>query len=47
LGDWWTRFQDVDDDERATMLKADSSPKPRRKRKRRKPGESAAETQPA
>ena len=47
LGDWWTRFQDVDDDERAAMLKADSSPKPRRKRKRRKPGESAAETQPA
>jgi poly(A) polymerase len=44
LGDWWTRFQEVDEDERAAMLLADTAPKPRRKRKRRKPGESAGET---
>ena len=47
LGDWWTRFQDVGDDERAAMLRADSAPRPRRKRKRRKPGEaSSGEVQP-
>ncbi|MHB1187666.1 polynucleotide adenylyltransferase PcnB [Thiobacillus sp.] len=48
LGEWWTRFQEVGEDERAAMLLADSAPKPRRKRKRRKPGEaSSGETQPA
>ena len=47
LGDWWTRFQDASDDERAAMLIADSAPKPRRKRKRRKPGEAGGEAQPA
>ncbi len=47
LGDWWTRFQEVDEDERAAMLIADSAPKPRRRRKRRKAGESATEAQPA
>jgi len=47
LGEWWTRFQEVDDDERAAMLLADSAPKPRRKRKRKKPGEAAGESQPA
>jgi poly(A) polymerase len=47
LGEWWTRFQDVDDDERASMLLVDSAPKARRKRKRRKPGEaSSGEAQP-
>ena len=39
LGEWWTRFQEVDDDERAAMLLVDSAPKPRRKRKRKKPSE--------
>ena len=48
LGEWWTRFQEVDDDERSAMLMADSGPKPRRKRRRRKPGESSGnEAQPA
>ena len=47
LGEWWTRFQEVDDDERASMLLADSAPKPRRRRKRRKPGEAGGEAQPA
>ncbi|OYW15386.1 MAG: poly(A) polymerase [Hydrogenophilales bacterium 12-64-6] len=47
LGEWWTRFQEVDEDERASMLLADNAPKPRRKRKRKKPGEAAGETQPA
>ncbi|MHB1053319.1 MAG: polynucleotide adenylyltransferase PcnB [Thiobacillus sp.] len=44
LGDWWTRFQEVDDDARESMLKADSAPKPRRRRKRKQPGEAAGET---
>ncbi len=47
LGEWWTRFQDADEDERASMLVTDSSPKPRRRRKRRKPGEGTAEALPA
>jgi poly(A) polymerase len=46
LGEWWTRFQEVDDDERAAMLLVDSAPKARRKRKRRKPADSAGEAQP-
>jgi len=44
LGEWWTRFQDVGDDEREAMLMADQSPKPRRRRKRKSPGEAASET---
>jgi poly(A) polymerase len=47
LGNWWTRFQDADDDERAAMLMADSGPKPRRKRKRKKPADAAGEAPPA
>lgn len=43
LGEWWTRFQDVDDDERAAMLLVDSGPKPRRKRKRKKSADTAGE----
>ena len=42
LGEWWTRFQEVGEDERAAMLLADNAPRPRRKRKRRKPGAAAA-----
>ena len=42
LGEWWTRFQEVDDDERAAMLLADSAPKARRKRRRKKPGEASS-----
>jgi len=44
LGEWWTRFQDAGDDEREAMLIADHSPKPRRRRKRKSPGEAASET---
>lgn len=48
LGDWWTRFQEANDTERTGMLQVDNGPKPRRRRKRRKPGESAtAGAQPA
>jgi len=47
LGDWWTRFQEVDDDARESMLKADSAPKPRRRRKRKTPGETHGENEPA
>ncbi|MFO7542824.1 MAG: polynucleotide adenylyltransferase PcnB [Thiobacillus sp.] len=43
LGDWWTRFQDAGEDERASMLQADSSPKPRR-RKRKKSNADTSET---
>ena len=47
LGEWWTRFQEVGEDERAAMLLADNAPKPRRKRTRQKPGEAAGATHPA
>jgi poly(A) polymerase len=46
LGDWWTRFQDADEDTRAEMLLADTSPKPRKRRKRRKPSDASGEAQP-
>ena len=43
VGEWWTRFQDVDADARTEMLVADSGPaKKRRKRRRRKTGGSTA-----
>ena len=35
LGDWWTTFQDADEETRKNMLIADSSPKPKRRRKRK------------
>ena len=43
LGEWWTHFQDANDDERATMLVADSGLKPRRKRRRKKAVAAAGE----
>ena len=46
LGEWWTRFQVADENERAAMLIADNGPKPRRKRRRKKPGEAAADALP-
>ncbi len=36
IGDWWTRFQDATDDERAGMLLA-TDEAPKKKRRRRKP----------
>ena len=40
LADWWTRFQDADETTRHTMLKTDTSAKPRRRR-RKSSGDSA------
>ncbi len=49
LAEWWTGFQDAGDEERTTMLRADSGPKLRRRRKRRTSGDSdaASEAPPA
>jgi poly(A) polymerase len=44
LGDWWTAFQDADDEARKAMLLADTGPKPKRRRRRRK-SEAGAEAQ--
>ena len=38
VGEWWTRFQDADEQERQDMLIAEGEPKKRRRRRRRKPG---------
>jgi poly(A) polymerase len=46
LGEWWTRFQDAGDEERTAMLRADSGPKPRRRKRRKPSGGAATETQP-
>jgi poly(A) polymerase len=47
LADWWTRFQDADEDERTGMLvtatAGEGSKRKRRKRPRRKPGDDAVE----
>lgn len=37
LGEWWTAFANAEGDERAAMLQADTAPKKRRKRSRKKP----------
>ncbi|MBQ0711664.1 MAG: polynucleotide adenylyltransferase PcnB [Porticoccus sp.] len=37
LGDWWTQFQDADEDKRQTMADSVQQPKSKRRRKRRKP----------
>ncbi len=42
LGDWWTRFQEADEAERAAMLVRDEETKPRRRRRRKKPAGRAA-----
>jgi poly(A) polymerase len=47
LGDWWTDFQDADEDSRKAMLVADSGPKPKRRRRRRKPADSESSAVPA
>ncbi len=43
LAEWWTRFQDVDSDQRQAMLVADSGPKPRKRRRKRKPADQGAD----
>jgi len=47
LAEWWTHFQDASDEERTAMLRADSGPKPRRRRKRRQPGDSDVDSEAA
>jgi poly(A) polymerase len=42
LADWWTAFAEADNETRTTMLQADTAPKKRKKRNRKKP--SAATT---
>ncbi len=44
IGEWWTQFQDANESAREQMLKADSGPakKRRRRRKPRAPGDAAA-----
>ena len=37
LGEWWTKFADADAEIRASMLMADTNPKKRRKKSRKKP----------
>ena len=38
IGEWWTAFANAEGDTRAEMLQADTAPKKRRKRNRKKPG---------
>ncbi len=38
IGEWWTAFANAEGDERAAMLQADTAPKKRRKRSRKKVG---------
>jgi poly(A) polymerase len=42
LVDWWTRFQDADDEARAAMLKPDEAPKRKRSRSRGRKRKAAA-----
>ncbi|MBZ4200391.1 MAG: polynucleotide adenylyltransferase PcnB [Methylotenera sp.] len=43
LGEWWTAFANADGEARTAMLLADSAPKKRRRRARKKPTVSAAD----
>ena len=36
LGDWWTKFQDVDEDKRQAMAESVQQPKNKRRRRRKK-----------
>jgi poly(A) polymerase len=42
LGEWWTTFADADNDTRTAMLQADTAPKKRKKRNRKKPSTTVA-----
>lgn len=42
LGEWWTAFANAEGEERAAMLQADTAPKKRRKKSRKKPAGTAA-----
>ena len=37
IGEWWTAFANAEGDARTAMLQADTTPKKRRKRSRKKP----------
>jgi poly(A) polymerase len=41
LGTWWTSFAEADNETRQAMLEADTAPKKRRKRNRKKPSGNA------
>ncbi|MDE2359088.1 MAG: polynucleotide adenylyltransferase PcnB [Betaproteobacteria bacterium] len=50
LVDWWTRFQDADEAERATMLRPDEAPKKRRRprgRSRKRDADPGSDASPA
>jgi poly(A) polymerase len=47
LGDWWTEFQDADENTRKSMLLADTGAKPKRKRRRRKSSSGEPAEEPA
>lgn len=42
LGEWWTTFADADNGTRTAMLQADTAPKKRKKRNRKKPSTASA-----
>jgi poly(A) polymerase len=42
IGEWWTTFADADNETRTAMLQADTAPKKRKKRARKKPSAAAA-----
>lgn len=44
LGEWWTAFANADGETRTAMLQADTAPKKRRKRNRKKPSTSSEPT---
>jgi len=42
IGEWWTAFANAEGDERVAMLQADTAPKKRRKRSRKKVGSASS-----
>ena len=46
LGVWWTRFQEMDEDQRLKMVSTLAEPTPTKKRRRRRPRRSPATTPP-
>lgn len=45
VGEWWTKFAEADNETRTAMLQADTAPKKRKKRSRKKATPTASETQ--
>ena len=46
IGDWWTRFQDAGDDERAAMQLPDDEPKKKRRKRKSSGAKKSAESEP-